>query len=249
MTVSTTESPHRLARAPFGLQHETKRSIVRRLFSDIAERYDWFNRLSSLGMDQSWRKAALRRAELEAGHKVLDVCTGTGDLALLASRSGAEVIGADMTGPMLAVAKAKGASDPRVQWVQADAQALPFRGSLFDRVTIGFSTRNLSDLSTGLQDMVRVLRPGGSLVILETGRPSNPIVRAGYQAYLFTVARAIGFLLTGSCWPFTYLARSVKGFLSPDQMVQRLQASGTRAVHTPLAGGLASLFIATKDAS
>lgn len=237
----------RLVQSPFGLQGDAKRSLVRRLFSEIADRYDWFNRLSSLGMDQAWRRAALRRAGLKAGHRVLDVCTGTGDLAFLAARCGAFVIGADMTAPMLRVAKKKSAVGIGVHWVQADAQTLPFGDASFDRVTISFSTRNLSDLTSGLREMVRVLRFGGSLVILETGRPSNPIVRAGYQAYLFTVARAIGFLLTGSCWPFTYLARSVKGFLSPEQMLERLQECGTRAVYTPLAGGLASLFIAEKD--
>ena len=86
MPVSTAQNPTRLAQAPFGLQGDAKRSLVRRLFSDIADRYDWFNRLSSLGMDQAWRKAALRRAGLKAGHRVLDVCTGTGDLAFLAAR-------------------------------------------------------------------------------------------------------------------------------------------------------------------
>jgi demethylmenaquinone methyltransferase/2-methoxy-6-polyprenyl-1,4-benzoquinol methylase len=94
--------------------------------------------------------------------------------------------------------------------------------------------------------MVRVLRPRGQLMILETGRPANALVRAGYQAFLFTVARLIGFVLTGRLWPFTYLARSVRQFLTPEQFLERLRAVGTDPIYVPLTGGLASLYIATK---
>ena len=94
--------------------------------------------------------------------------------------------------------------------------------------------------------MVRVLRPEGQLLILETGYPSNPVVRFGYQLFLFTIARLIGLLLTGRVWPFTYLARSVKQFLTPAQMVERLQQLQTQVEYVPLSYGLASLYIATK---
>jgi demethylmenaquinone methyltransferase/2-methoxy-6-polyprenyl-1,4-benzoquinol methylase len=133
-----------------------------------------------------------------------------------------------------------------VGWIRGDTQVLPFRSGEFDRVLMAFSTRNLSDLTEGLREMVRVLRPQGQLVILETGRPANPLLRFGYQFFLFTVARVIGFALTGRLWPFTYLARSVQQFLTPEQLLERLRVAGTDAQYDPLTGGLASLYLATK---
>ena len=185
--------------------------------------------------------------------RVLDVCTGTGDLALRCARhlTGSGLIaGADFNQAMLRGAQTKhGGGDGTIRWVCADAQALPFRSGSFDRVVIGFSTRNLSDLRAGVQEMVRLLKAGGRLVILETGSPSNPVVRAGYWVFLMTVARAIGGLLTGRLWPFTYFAQSVKGFLSPPQVVSLLTSCGTSTRYLPLSWGLASLYIAEKDGS
>ena len=230
---------------------EEKKPFVQRLFTSIAPRYDWFNRLASCGLDQRWRHTVMVRGAIEATHRVLDVCAGTGDLALLCARrqrGPGTVIGIDMNREMLGQAKRKSRDASRaVQWVQGDAEALPFPTGTFDRVTIGFSTRNLSDLDQGLAEMVRVLRPGGRLVILETGYPSNRAVRFGYRLFLSTVARLIGFLLTGTVWPFTYLAQSVRQFLTPQQVVERLQRAGTRVEYVPLSWGLASLHVATKS--
>ena len=227
-----------------------KRSFVQRLFTDIAPRYDWFNRLASFGLDQAWRRTALRQGGVGTGQRVLDACAGTGDLALLcASRrpTGGAVVGIDMNGAMLGLARRKQhARRLRAGWVRGDAEALPFPDGTFDRVVIGFSTRNLSDLTRGLTEMVRVLRPGGRLIILETGYPSNRILRGAYQFFLFTIARTIGLLLTGRAWPFTYLARSVRRFLTPAEMVERLQSLQTQVEYVPLSCGLASLFLATK---
>jgi demethylmenaquinone methyltransferase / 2-methoxy-6-polyprenyl-1,4-benzoquinol methylase len=229
---------------------EVKRTFVQRLFTSIAPRYDWFNRLASLGLDQHWRRIAVSRAAIGPGDRVLDVCAGTGDLAVLCARrqSGqGRVIGIDMNAAMLAGARRKrDALRLSIGWVQGDAEALPFADGTFDRLLIGFSTRNLSDLSAGLRDMVRVLRPGGRLIILETGYPANPVMRAAYRLFLFTGARLIGWLLTGRTWPFTYLARSVRGFLTPEQMVERLQSCRTEVEYVPLSSGLASLYLATK---
>lgn len=252
---------------------EAKRPFIQRLFTDIAPRYDAFNRLTSCGLDQGWRRAALREGQVRPDQRVLDVCAGTGDFALLAAERVGEsesvgrwlpppsalsappraergapglVVGADMNLAMLSRARQKRSRGASVDWLQADTLALPFPAASFDRVTIGFSTRNLVDLDAGLREMVRVLRPGGRLIILETGRPGNAFVRLGYYAYLFTVARAIGWVLTGTLWPFTYLARSVQAFLTPAQMVRALDDAGAPARYLPLAGGLASLFIATK---
>jgi ubiquinone/menaquinone biosynthesis methyltransferase len=133
-----------------------------------------------------------------------------------------------------------------VNWMRGDAQALPFRTGTVDRVLIGFSTRNLSDLAAGLREMRRVLKPGGRLTILETGRPNHPLIRLGYMAILFTTTRVIGWLMTGRVWPFTYLAKSVQGFLTPEQCVALLTTCGFSARYHPLSFGIASLFLADK---
>lgn len=231
---------------------EKKRVFVQQLFTRIAPRYDWFNRLASLGLDQYWRKVVVKKAALVAGLRILDVCTGTGDLAMLCASSSPgklSVSGIDMNRAMLQHARKKQqAGRLSIQWMQGDAEKLPFAAGTFDRVLIGFSTRNLTDLSRGLGEMVRVLKPKGQLLILETGYPANPFLRACYQGFLFTVARTIGWALTGNCWPFTYLARSVRQFLTPPQMIERLQGAGTEVEYLPLSFGLASLYSAVKKA-
>ena len=239
------------ARAPHGLPPiQEKRSFVQRLFTNIAPRYDWFNRLASCGIDQRWRRQAVRRGGIEPGQQVLDVCAGTGDLAMLCAtrqQGAGQVVGIDMNPEMLAVGRRKQrARRLAIAWCQGDAERLPFASGSFDRVLIGFSTRNLSDLSQGLQELVRVLRPQGRLIILETGYPSHPALRAGYQLFLFTVARGIGWLLTGRAWPFTYLARSVRQFLTPGQFMERLQRVPASVEYVPLSRGLASLYLVTK---
>lgn len=228
-----------------------KRPFIQELFTRIAPRYDWFNRLASCGLDQRWRQQALQRGGVEPGQAVLDVCSGTGDLAILCARrqrGRGAVIGLDLNRAMLTYARRKQrAQRLAMSWLQADAEALPFSTDTFDRVVIGFSTRNLGDLTGGLREMVRVLRPNGRLILLETGRPANPLLRAGYQLFLLTGARSIGWLLTGQCWPFTYLARSVRQFLTPEQVVERLQSLQTAVEYVPLSFGLASLYVATKQ--
>ena len=232
---------------------QEKRPFIRRLFTEIAPQYDWFNRIVSCGLDLRWRDASLRWAGVAPGMRILDVCAGTGDLALACARrmrGQGTVVGLDMTAAMLTRAQRKQRrAGLSAGWTQADALALPFAEGAFDRVVIGFSTRNLSDLEAGIREMVRVLKPGGQLMILETGRPANPVVRAGYYAFLFTIARLVGVVLTGRLWPFTYLARSVKGFLTPAELTALLERAGTRAACRSYSGGLASGFLATKRAA
>lgn len=228
---------------------EGKRVFVDRLFTAIAPRYDRFNRLATLGLDQRWRKQAVARSYLRDGMVVLDACTGTGDFAFLCAHqlNGRSVVaGVDFNEAMLRRAQCKPAAPRSIHWMRGDAQALPFRTGTVDRVLIGFSTRNLSDLAAGLREMCRVLKPGGRLTILETGRPNHPLIRLGYLAVLFTTTRVIGWLITGRVWPFTYLAKSVQGFLTPEQCVALLTTCGFSARYHPLSFGIASLFLADK---
>jgi len=235
---------------PAGVSPTEKRQFVRRLFSTIAPRYDWFNRLASGGLARRWRIRTITEAKLEPGMRVLDVCTGTGDLVFLAAPkvgSTGHVVGLDFTWPMLARAVSKTSRDERhIAWLQGDAQQLPFRHATFDRVLIGFSTRNLSDLRQGLTDMLRIVKDEGQLLVLETGRPAHPVLRVGYWIFLRTVARFVGWALTGRAWPFTYLARSAQGFLTPAQMIALLTSCGATARYVPLSGGLASLYVVRK---
>ena len=227
-----------------------KRSFVQKLFTDIAARYDLFNRVASCGLDQRWRRLALEYGKIEPGHSVLDVCSGTGDLSILCAlrqRGRGLVVSIDMNRAMLLRAQNKKyAQRTPISLLQADALSLPFPDCCFDRVLIGFSTRNLNDFTQGIREMVRVLRYGGVLVILETGYPRNHFLRACYQMFLFTAARLIGFMLTGRFWPFTYLAKSVKSFLSPGQVVEGLSDLSTDVTYVPLSHGFASLYLATK---
>ena len=236
--------------APHAQDPEAKRAFVQRLFTTIAPRYDRFNRLASLNLDLRWRRRAVALGQIESGMRVLDVCSGTGDFACLcAQRMGGQglVAGVDFAQAMLRAAVRKSMqAGLAVSWLEGDAQALPVRTGTFDRVVIGFSTRNLSDLRLGILEMLRVLKPQGKLIILETGRPSNPLVRAGYRIFLATIARLIGLIVTGRVWPFTYLAKSVKGFLTPAQFVALINDCGAATTYIPLSGGLASLYIAVK---
>lgn len=268
--------------APSGEWQASKRKLVQELFGAIAPRYDRFNRVASMGLDRGWRRNTIQQAAITPDMRVLDVCTGTGDLAFLASRqTGARglVVGVDFTWPMLQGAAqrsrqyaqnvAVGGMSPhagrdhqrgrgrfrgapqtqagtRVEWLQADALALPFGDGTFDRIVMGFSTRNLADLSAGMRELLRVLKPQGQLWILETGWPSNPLLRVAYWIFLATVARGIGWIITGKLWPFTYFARSVRGFLTPAAFADLVRGCEAQVRHQPLSGGLASLYQITK---
>lgn len=237
---------------------EDKRAFVNRLFAAIASRYDLFNLLTSLTMVRRWRRVAVEAAQVAPGMRVLDLCTGTGDLAFVcaarmqqgagAAASLGQVVGVDLCEPMLRVAQQKArAQQAQVTWLFGDALALPFRDGAFGRIIVGFSTRNLANLTLGLREMHRVLGPQGRLVILETGKPANPLVRAGYFLYLRTLVVLIGFLLFFKAWPFTYLQRSIARFWEPHEFARVLRELGfTQVTYRPLGGGIAALYVAVK---
>jgi len=234
------------------LKHDvsSKAVFVHRLFDAIAGRYDRFNRCASLGRDRGWRPQAVAEARLGAGMRVLDLCTGTGELALAAVAAVGEtglVVGVDFSTPMLQRAAAKDGAAQRLEWLRGDGQQLPFLDETFDRVLIGFSTRNFADLPQALLEMARVLRPEGRLVVLETGKPRHPLVKLGYYTYLWTVMPVIGWLVCGIWWPFRYLARSIRQFDQPSAFLARLREAGFhRVIHRPLSWGLADLFVAVR---
>lgn len=231
-----------------------QRVLMQRLFGRIAGRYDRFNAIVSGSLDRRWRARAIAQAlggRPTSDVRVLDLCTGTGEIALgfterLNGRS--RIIGLDMSAPMLRLAQQKGRQrSARVGWTQGDAQQLPFASGSFDCVTIGFSTRNVPDLRAACVEMHRVLRPQGKLVILEAGKPQSFWMQMGYYTYLYTIMPLIGMLVCGAFWPFQYLRRSIATFLTPPAFSALLRETGFQTVtHLPCHGGIADLFVAVK---
>jgi len=213
------------ARAPHGLPPiQEKRSFVQRLFTNIAPRYDWFNRLASCGIDQRWRRQAVRRGGIEPGQQVLDVCAGTGDLAMLCAtrqQGAGQVVGIDMNPEMLAVGRRKQrARRLAIAWCQGDAERLPFASGSFDRVLIGFSTRNLSDLKEGLQEAYQI--PVYTLTPLQAFSYDKDFdLTSLRESGELSLLASLGFLLAGS---------SLKMNLIPAEILKKKRSSVRRRI-------------------
>ena len=219
---------------------------VNRMFDRIAGHYDLLNSLMTAGLHHSWRQRAADRAELRPGDAALDVCCGTGDLALeLASRvsSDGRVVGCDFSEPMLDLAREKaaerGESGVRFEW--ADALSLPYDAERFDAVTVGFGVRNLSNLDRGVSEMARVLRPGGRLVILEITQPPRPPLSNFYSLWFDRIVPLLG-RLTSDPEAYSYLPESVRSFPDPRGLAERMDAAGLEQIRwTVLAGGIIAI--------
>ena len=236
-----------LARDPAGTTLTREGSGA--MFDGIAARYDLVNRVISLGIDQSWRKKTVRALELAAGHRVLDLATGTADLAIQVAQTepGASVVGLDPSGKMLDVGRVKvtrGALDARVELVQGDAQALPFGDDSFHSVCIAFGIRNVPDRAQALREMARVTRPGGRIAILELSEPRSGLLGALARFHIHTVVPYVGALLSG-VKEYQYLQRSIAAFPPADEFAALMQSSNLNvlAVH-PLTFGVCHLYVA-----
>ena len=224
---------------------------VRTLFDRFAGVYDLMNTAMTAGMHHRWRQRAANRAELRPGDSALDVCCGTGDLALeLTRRVGPDgaVVGCDFSEPMLELARRKagerGASQVRFEW--ADALELPYDGGSFDAVTVGFGVRNLVDLERGLAEMVRVLRPGGRVVILEITQPRRPPLSNFYSLWFDRIVPLLG-ALAGDRDAYTYLPESVKRFPPPEGLAAMMAGAGLdRIRYLLLAGGIIAIHSGAK---
>jgi demethylmenaquinone methyltransferase/2-methoxy-6-polyprenyl-1,4-benzoquinol methylase len=216
------------------------------MFDRVAARYDLLNSLMSAGLHHRWRERAADRAELRAGDAVLDVCCGTGDLAFeLAGRvaPGGSVVGCDFSEPMLDLARQKaadrGIDGVRFEW--ADALGLPYDAGRFDAVTVGFGVRNFADRDRGLQEMARVLRPGGRLVVLEFTEPRRPPFSIFYALWFDRIAPLLG-RLSDDPEAYSYLAESVHSFPDPRGLAQKLDAAGLEQIrYAVLAGGIVTI--------
>jgi len=189
---------------------------VRAMFSRLAARYDLVNDVMSFGMHRRWKRDAVRLAlhGLSRPVRVLDLCCGTGDMCFLAGEMGAApVVGADFTLPMLGVARRRAAADASCpDFVAADALRLPFADGSFDAITVGYGLRNVADPRTALAEMRRVLAPDGRAVVLDFGKPENPVASALYLAYLKTMMPAVGWIFHGDPETYLYIPASLERY-------------------------------------
>jgi demethylmenaquinone methyltransferase / 2-methoxy-6-polyprenyl-1,4-benzoquinol methylase len=227
---------------------------VRRMFGEIAERYDFLNHLLSLGIDRYWRWRTVRRVPPQGDAPLLDLCTGTGDLALAYfKRSGGTlpIVAADFCPEMLTIGRRKAAragANGRLTFVEADAQQLPFPDDSFQIVSVAFGLRNVTDTDRGLREIARVCRPGGRVAVLEFSLPRRQPLRGLYRWYFSRVLPRIGQALARNRWSaYNYLPQSVGEFPSGELLAEKMRAAGLKEVHfTPLTFGVATLYVGTK---
>ena len=214
------------------------------MFGAIARRYDLANHTLSCGIDFYWRKRAANMVASWCPGKILDLATGTGDLALALQKKlpdAVEVIGADFLPEMVQLAQRKGVH----KTIVADAMKLPFLDGSFDCVTIAFGLRNVENWKGALVEMSRVLRRDGHLLVLEFSLPTTPVVRAIYRFYLHNCLPLLGSVLTGKKSAYDYLGDSIEEFPNGQAMIDLIQASGfARAKLQPLTFGIATIYTA-----
>ncbi|MEW5722495.1 MAG: class I SAM-dependent methyltransferase [Thermodesulfobacteriota bacterium] len=213
------------------LETKDRIALVRGIFSRVALKYDLLNHVFSLGRDGFWRKAAAGRVKIFQTHRVLDLACGTGDqaLALAKARPAARVVGVDFTFPMLERARDKvGKKDlaGRVRLTAADALCLPFPDGSFDSLTMAFGIRNIPDHETALAEMLRVLVPGGRVLILELTFPRWSFIRRLYHSYLYRCIPRLGGLVSGQTLAYRYLADSIMDFPSPEEFRGKMVRAG-----------------------
>lgn len=247
---------------PAGARSEAEASrYVREMFGRIAPRYDLLNHVLSMQLDRLWRRRVTRRLRDVLDRPdalVLDLCCGTGDLALALARAGkARVIGADFVHGMLVRAQEKlssalgndARSGPAGRWaiVEADALCLPFADSSFDLLTAAFGFRNLANYESGLREFLRVLKPGGTLAILDFTEPRSRLFGGLYRWYFRRILPRLGGFISGDASAYTYLPASVSKYLQPEDLSALLEQSGYTAVrHEVWTGGTVALHIARR---
>ncbi len=229
-----------------------KKEGIRNLFDNIAPDYDKLNHILSLNIDKGWRRKAVKELVDTAGPlEILDVACGTGDFTIeiaLKAPAGSKVTGIDLSEGMMAIGREKiKAAGVDAVMVQGDCEELPYNDDTFHRISVGFGVRNFEHLQLGLNEMYRVLTPGGKLVILELSVPSNPIVRWCYKLYFLNILPTIGGWVSGDRGAYEYLPASVLTFPAPDKFVPMLHQAGfSKVIHRSLTLGICRMYIGIK---
>mgnify|MGYP000042994708 CR=1 FL=1 len=242
--------------AYFGYQkvpEDEKTQWVLRHFNSVAKRYDLMNTLLSFGIHHLWKRTAIRIMNLNSGDRVLDLCGGTGDLAILAAgpvgRSGRVII-YDINRAMIEAGVNKinaSVSGEHVWFVQGDAEHVSFPDDYFDAAMVGFGIRNVTHMDQGFKEMYRVLKPGGKMMCLEFSKPTSPIFRWLYDIYSFHVMPAIGEVIAGSSKAYLHLTESIRTFALPNELTTVLKQVGFSTVtERKLTNGIAMIHLATK---
>lgn len=228
---------------------EQRAEKVHALFATIARRYDVINDVQSFGMHHRWKRRLVALADVKSGDRALDVCCGTGDIALALAVVGAETTGLDFTEAMLAVAERKPTAG-KVRFVQGDAMKLPFADNSFDAVTVGYGLRNLANWETGLREMIRVAKPGGRVVILDFGKPDHALWRAIYFGYLRLCVPVFGLLFAGRADAYAYILESLKHYPAQRGVDERMRSLGLQNARiVNLMGGAMSFNYGEKAGS
>ena len=242
---------------------EQRAAKVSDLFAAIARRYDLINDLQSFGLHRLWKRRVVRLAQIKTGDRALDLCCGTGDLALALARRGAQTTGLDFSPQMLEVAKNRSQkSEARSQnknphsalrtphFLQGDAQQVPFPDQAFDIVTVGYGLRNLTSWERGLDEMHRVAKPGARLIVLDFGKPANALWRALYFTHLRLSVPLIGLLFAGNVQAYAYILESLKHYpaqLAVAEKMRQLKLANVRVIN--LLGGAMAINYGEKPAS
>jgi demethylmenaquinone methyltransferase/2-methoxy-6-polyprenyl-1,4-benzoquinol methylase len=232
---------------------DKRQARIRRMFDGVAPRYDLLNHLLSFNIDRSWRRRTTRLVPPRGDAPILDVCTGTGDLALAYDRAAAgrlRVVGADFSHEMLARAARKAerlGAAARLRFVEADAQRLPFPDNHFQIVCVAFGLRNVTDPERGLAEMVRVARPGGRVAILEFSRPRGWLFGRLYRFYFRRLLPLVGRAVSRDREAYSYLPASVMEFPDGEALAERLRGHGlTEVTWQPFTFGIATLYVGVK---
>jgi ubiquinone/menaquinone biosynthesis methyltransferase len=223
-----------------------KAGHVRRLFATIADRYDLVTRVLSYGLDGRWKRRLLALAAVQPGEQALDLASGTGDVARLLHQAGASVVGLDLTHRMLQLARDKPSTGAApLVWTVGDMAALPLPARRFALVTTSYGLRNVPHLETAIDEIVRVLAPGGRLLSLDFNRPANAVVRAAYLGYLTAAGAALGWLLHGDPDTYRYIPASIRRYPGAEGVAARLRQSGFADVQiVPVLSGLMTIHVA-----
>jgi len=224
---------------------QAKRRYVRQLFATIADRYDLITRVLSFGQDARWKAKLVRAANVRAGERALDLACGTGDIAFAIAERGARTIGLDITHRMLQLGSAR---SPRVRFITGDMTSLPFHPALFDVVTTGYGLRNVPDLDAAIDEIARILKPGGRLLSLDFNRPESPIVRSAYLWYLTVVGATLGWLLHRDPDTYRYIPASIRRYPGARGVADKMRARGFTNVRViPVLFGLMSIHVAHRN--
>ena len=230
---------------------ESKRRHVRTLFATIADRYDLITRVLSYGQDSRWKARLVKMANARAGERALDLACGTGDIAFAVAESGARTTGLDITHRMLQLGRLRAdtsAGQAAVRFITGDMASLPFRSATFDLVTTGYGLRNVPDLDAAIDEIARVLKPGGRLLSLDFNRPESPVVRGVYLSYLTVAGGLLGWLLHGDPDTYRYIPASIRRYPGARGVADKIGARGFTSVRiVPLLFGLMTLHFAERS--